>query len=850
MTDYSHVDQQFLIVSTPQNAPNQQVLTQAIEFVNNFQQTPQCLEYVLMTYVQQQNPLIRMQQLIFLKKWCKFMWENMNQDIYNNLRELLFTEANHIMFKDNQVFINQVTDAQAMFIWRAFPDQWPTFWTDIFNKFQPDFVLCFIYAFTKYASILNGADNLVYNKIKNAMRSNSSDRNVAQFVINFMGKGNINAFEIFSSLCKWVNVDYILTNESIGAVLGALSNPSFSVHSLNIFTRLVQRGMPSDNKYSLIQNLNIPTIISSILNICQDPKIAQSAASLINAAGQEIINFQLVGPFAEMALNFLLHPNEDVSVLVIPFLLRLAKTNPQNSQTILEKALTKLDSYLVTSIENFGTIDKVDYLEQITNLTHIALTQDYPNNFAYMINQWGDGSIVNTNLPRACSIIHSIQDVLSSGEPKQMINEFVMRFFPIIQIEPDNPLQVFAIADFIRFFIAVGDNYQKEQVSAVFREVCRISMSPSITDEQVKNEISSMLITFIKKMNVKIEFDPQIIMVFVSTLNNQFVAAAGLLIRNLQVNQGPIFEECMKQLQIVLQQNQREDAIHVVLSFVRSLKYGKDAPHVQYVFNFLNSIKEMCAQNDSLLAFYIRTVYSSLAERGFRIIMECVNLCSGNQSITALCDAAQALLKSDGITKEWIKVFLVSLINPILDKFVSVQTWESESEENKEILSMTCSFIKLFGLTLSICPEFIDQNVYVRMSSFVAAALTHNFDQPDLVEQIIVYLGQLLKKNPEPVYTDLAIRSLNCLYSDKFDPQLKPWFRVCKRLSRLHQEMLKMNTEQAMITIQKSFGNFNAQQQHIEHYLNVLGLERPRDVTAQVRVFFIDFVKYKASIGQ
>ena len=857
MDDNENIVQQILIATCPPPGIDSNTFIHAQNFVEQLQQSPQCLQWIFETFNSQSDIRVKIQQLLIIKRLCKYSWENFNQELIGQLRQLLFTEQNHQVFASDQTYTNVVADTQLSFMWKAFPNVWPTFWQDLFASMSPQSITNFIYSLTKYASILMGNDHMIYNNIKNAMRENESDARVTKFVVDLMKTQKPEAFEIFESLCKWVNVNYILTNEAMSAVINCLMLPNLSKYCLDILTSLVTRGMPADNKFMLIQNLQIPNQIATILNQFHDSEIAYSAARLLNAAGQDVLNHQLCEQFAEMSLNFLMHPDSNVSSAVIPFLMVLCKARPQGSAVILDKAITRLENFFIFSVQNNnGYIERLDYIEQITMLTHTALDQNKPNNFSLLIQLWGDGSILEQNLPKACAIIHCIHDALSNGDEKEIIYEFVQRFYPIVQIAaPLRPLQIFGLTDFIRFFTAIGNNFQKEQISAVFNDICRLSFSTNVPDDEIKSDLAGMLVTFIKKMDKKIEFDPQIIYHCVSTLDEQFVSAAGLLIRNLTVNQGPIFEECMRQISNVLQTNNNSNQIRVALSFIKSLHYSKDAPHLQHVSNFLDSNMEMFCKNEpSIFALYIRTVYSSLGEKGFPILMKCVE--PSVVSCTTLCamsDALQALLKSNDLPKDWINAALSSIIEPSINMFYSVQSWENtESEENKEILKMACSFISLFSFALKFAFQFIHQNILSYMSNFVSNTLSNHFDNPDLIEHILSLLDQMLKVEyfSSTVFDNLCFCAMNFIYSFKFNPMTKPWQKVCERLTKLHIDMKNMNPDRAFECIVRSFQIVGAQQPQIEEYIKVLTHERPRDVRAHAREFFINFKKFRDSLGR
>ena len=115
------------------------------------------------------------------------------------LKSMIFNPQLHSSFKGNATFTNLLADLQVTFFWQAYPEIWVDFWKDEFQMPESD-IMSFLDALCQYANILSGGDNLIYNKIKDAMRDTGADLMVSNFVITKMIQKNILAFKCFAHL--------------------------------------------------------------------------------------------------------------------------------------------------------------------------------------------------------------------------------------------------------------------------------------------------------------------------------------------------------------------------------------------------------------------------------------------------------------------------------------------------------------------------------------------------------------------------------------------------------------------------------------------------------------------------
>lgn len=850
-------------IITDSNNYTQDEINNANEFDMSFRTQPECIEWILSTYENIENILIRVCQLIILKQWCNGNWDAIydSQEIRDALKSLLFTQAYHDASHGNASFDNVLADTQLSFMWKTFPDIWGTFWTDFFSNFNDEYQLEFLVAFTKFSSQLESRDNKIYKDIKDAMRANESDKLITQLTVKMMKDGSEKAFEVFASLCTWVNVLFLVNDDTVSIIRSALEYDNYVKYSLDILSCLMSRGIQDDIKFALISQLEITNQIQMTMSKEPGSDIAKAAAYLVNSAGQVVINSpDFIEAFFDLALAFLSYNDDDVSSYVFPLLTQICKENEEASSTILMKILERFQACIEDPTDETGFIDK------LTDLSNNAMKGKFKDNFESSMSLFNDGQALNSDPKLAVSIICIVSNSLSGGKPPDFVEIAVNTFKIILEIDSQiDPIFSLGIIRFIKFFIAVGDQFSEKVISPIFQRLCYFSLLGSDSvDEDFHNNITQALSQFLKRLNKKIgqNFDTDIIAQFISSQDDQLVASAGFLIGSItsDQNRDHILRECLSNLQGIseqIEEERRSSFALTVLSFIKSVRYVEGAPYLQTISDCLNSYFDQCSQNDYLFEVFIRTVYSSLGNDCLDLISKCFNSIDiGNLSINAFCEVMQAVLKSEIPKGDWVGQITDYLFTIISQKFSLIQAYETEaskSEENREILNMTCNYFKLFACAMGICPEFIDPNLYNRMKGFLYEALTQHFDNPVLVENCIDFISAVSSNDFDSICDDGFVKFIVFFfYADKFDPNQKAWYNVIKRLLSFHFHLLNTNADKARPIIAESLADFlpdtvEDKNNFINSYFEIFDNERPRDQKAQGRLFFIRYKKLLSS---
>ncbi|KAH0786373.1 pre-tRNA nuclear export protein [Histomonas meleagridis] len=814
-----------------------------------FQDSPDALNWALGTYINQQDNVLATYALMIFKRMCQFHFSMLSPEVVNQIRNILFNREYHQAHISQGTFKNRVTDAQVAFMWHVYPEPYGNFWDDLFSLDRSE-IFEFIQSLCSYASILNGNDNLIYNKIKDAMRETGNDNRVASFVIELMREGNADAYKCFAHFSKWININYLLSQEGFQCIIDGFNSPQLCQYSLDIYIQLVTRGMPPEQKLSVINNINIREKIGFITSTENPPiELLISAARAINATGLELINEQpILEDYLNVALMFIRVENDDISEGVISLFHSTAKKYPQYHQFLLGELINRFETFFRVHSNEMISLD--GFAEQLVMVIH-SIVMSNVNAAMSQINSISQGNFYE-NLPKAAAIIHIVSNSLTYKDEshRQIISNFINIFAPIMQVPPPEiaPLHLYCISEFVKFFIPASPLFGPDIFAYIFNGLNGIIQNNEIMD--VRMTISSLLKTFVEKLQNKIPFDPNQIYFYVQTCNPDLVSAAAILICNLREGQMEIFQQSLDRLkEFVANSENKFYAYEVILSFIHSIKYFDKAPHVQIIGPFIEQTFPEFFEIDPLLASCIRASYSSLGPFSRDLILRVIPQIKPmfKLSLTAVCSALMALV-IDKADNRWICDFLPHISQLVLANFDSVVDWTAKTEENKETLDMICKYLKLITKLLKISPQCIVPQTYENLCQFTNKTFNNNFDIPILMMAIIDMLMQLIGNDLNTV-VNFAPMTLSFLYSSKFDPLSNEWFDLCKRVMNFHIALLNKEKQNAVQLIAESFKRYGANDDLIRGYLAILESPRPRDRAANGRNFFFEFAKFRASLG-
>lgn len=625
----------------------------------------------------------------------------------------------------------------------------------------------------------------------------------------------------------------------------------------------MDRGIPFDLKFDIIKELEIPSRIEFILNNTSDKTTAEAAASLINSIGQELINStEFFEQTYGLAIACLSTPDVDVSSNVFPFLEAVCKKegNQEASKVIMLKIIDRLE----LCFEDFDSSDDDFniYLEKLTVLSNKALKANHQENVNTALELFNDGQLLENNLRKAISIIYIVSTNLSNGKPENLVRSAIEKLSVILSIEQvTDPVISFGVVRYITFFVAVGDLFQKEEVSKIFKQLCQLVLSSSDSERSsFHRDLAASLNHFIKKLNTKIDknFDPSIITELIESNEEQLIRVAGSLISAISPeNQGNVFRASIDRLLEMFDKiadEEKSQFVPIIFSFVKSMKDVQDAALVQYITSILEKFIEPCSGSDKLFELLIRTANSSLGDNCLPVIQECFQYIEvGNYSCNSFCKVITSILKSDKVTKaEWVGQIIDSLYDIVTPKFESFQSYDLNPKQidlNKEIIDLICSYIKLFSHAKNLANEYIEDQTYNRMKQFLAELLSKYFDIPDLVETIIEFLGSVSKIDFDSICEDGFIKlAVNFLYADKFDPTQKEWHKVIIKLLSFHQHLLELSEGRVRPLIEQSLAEFiddsvGEKADIINSYFSIFEEKQPRDQKARGKEYFVEFKK-------
>ena len=260
--------QAVLIFHSPSSSPQQR--KQAEDFITNLQQKQDIHKFgiqLIQTPAVLQHPqsfYICFHAMNLIKEATH---PRANIDV-NTKRQLISFLLKWSLTFENQLIVNKaIQNAFLMMINNncILPNEWPVFLLEVMNQLkttQHNIV------FLKMIQELN--DDLIEkaknetslhdlsNAVKDAFRANGIQQ-IVLFLYNCMSKQEtvVDALQNFAPLIEWIDISFSTQQDFIQQMFSFLKYPELYHHVLTIFTKIIEKGMPPENKLAIISSLNL-----------------------------------------------------------------------------------------------------------------------------------------------------------------------------------------------------------------------------------------------------------------------------------------------------------------------------------------------------------------------------------------------------------------------------------------------------------------------------------------------------------------------------------------------------------------------------------------------------------------
>ena len=306
-----------------------------------------------------------------ISNWLKYSSEDITPEIIEVFRAAVFDQTMDTKFLQyfpkQDEFVNTLAHVRVGIFWLLYPDPWASFWTDLQSYPEPS-ILSFLDEFAKYSQGFMSHENKArYNTIKDAMRADTSDALITQYILNHISNTHaLSSYKILNALLKWINLQFIINDEALAILNTGLStkNQDVVAELLSMFRTLIKRGMPDENRQQVMEVVNPIDIYQQIIQLEMTPKIVENLSSFIEAAGYYALQYQIADGYLDMAVNFIDSDNADAVIAICPFFMEYLKVDNSVAPNLITKIIernttipTKKSQVFSTAEDNQTSVD-------------------------------------------------------------------------------------------------------------------------------------------------------------------------------------------------------------------------------------------------------------------------------------------------------------------------------------------------------------------------------------------------------------------------------------------------------------------------------------------------------------
>lgn len=760
---------------------------QALNDVQRLTEQPEWFCACLRHFCEFANVNSRKFTLVTCRIWCATKWNDITLEMKQMIRNVLFSQG------IEAECTNLLSNAQFAFFFRAFPNEWPSFWEDI-GSLGESVLLNFLGAFCAFTDNLHAKDAKTFSLIKNAMRSSGQDKLLLEFALH-------RSFLVAGSLLRWASVDN--AESVVGAIIDGLN--SGNAEAVDTACALVERGMDQSIKMALINALEIPARVMAVLQNKPDIDTMRAIARLVVAAALQIPDLETVIPFFQVSLPLMMNEDIETAGCVAYFVQEHVKARPEISGVVMNTVYARIkDSYE-------DNVDDVSYRESLFDVVRSCFAVNPNDSLEFLL-----GICESIVIVEEMSHCVALLEILGRYKPQP---EFVRFFVPLLELPiPLSHEQALAVASYTNFFKLVAGEFGDSEISNFFTKMASFAVASN------DSMLSRSLLSFTKRHRNRISVDNSIICGLVATFDPNLATTSAVLIR---VGRHDLFSVCLAHLSERLQTD--ASAYATVLSFVKTMHYEQGSPYIPVIKAFLEQIIEHSITDDDLQALFVRTCFAALGGEGLHLIARCAPI--GCLSTAALCKVTLALQNKEAAVR------LIGAAFEIVKREMSAI--EDVTIVNDEVRDVICMLKHYFLLVSSaFVPDLCGQ------VCLLAREWMLNSQVPEIVSCILSFAASIAKTSPSLALDAFLEASFASVLTNP--RTLRPgWSQLGISLIKFHSILItNEGVAQAIGAVLKSL---QATDEMVMAYLSILSMKsRARNEAGSK--FLSDFYRFRVSL--
>ncbi|EAX96602.1 hypothetical protein TVAG_140910 [Trichomonas vaginalis G3] len=785
------------------------------------------------------------QALLFILKlisyWINDRFSEITDEILSELKNVLFEQGLQMTSKIGQEFTSALTNTQIDLIFKAFPDNWPSFWQDI-QKYGSNYIFRFSNMFCNRCSIITPQIFQNFSNFKNSLIANDV---ISQ--IYTMSFGNLNeiSYSIISSLSKWADINWISDDSLFPSFLSGMNNPQYAKYIFDTFSSIITRNLDDSIKLSLISNVGNPQHVKEICSQAQNTEVYQSAAYFIYNAGLILINTENSLPYFELALEFL-QQSEPISSIIAPFISAYIKQYPEYcSDTIPIVLNCCTEAFSNMNESGFPSISQKPFLDNLCNIISSCYLVDNDTTVATLNNIAQENFNIETNIPFVTSFLYLLNYMVDkTSSSTDFVCQYINDIVALASIS--NPIpstHIFSVYLFFRLFVHLNDKFPSEIKQDVFTSLINFIVEEEIPETHL-NGCIDFLIQLAKNQKMQLTISIEVLMLFIGTYNESLVGAAGALLRFVSVDESSeVIAQAIPHLaELMLNEETKLRGTSCILSFAAKIPNSSLSPNsISLLMEAISTCEIPAMESDDTISLYIKALSERQKSSANKDLINLMNALCGPKSIC--CFVNHMIVNRSSFSSEE----LVEVLNDLYQIFsvqIELFLFDLDTLNTSDSYSIV---IRQFFKLMSDSVEVLTEDIINPLLDLADTALDRYYNNPIIFDGVIQFLSALSKQNPDEIIKRYLVESFNFIFMKNFDPNNPNGMKIVQRVSSFHRELAVSNPDLLMEYLLNVFGFFGLGIDDANNYIAIHDLDA-RVKNEELRKFFQDLVRLKKSI--
>jgi len=756
------------------------------EKIGNFQQvfdivkSPEGFSWIVSNFDEIKSNSAKLYVMSLIRMWCKEKFDQILQSSVSDLKKLLFNSAIRNLFCESEEYQFSVINAQIFYALNAYPDNWGTFWEDLFEM-EFNYILCFLINFFMECSIISPFKMRILSSIKPRMIEDNVVYRILQIAFDGINTKNPLSFSILSYLCKWTDGQWMNDPDWFNKLVSGMSSNACTPYVFKVFSSIIMHDN-DESRISSILGIVSPQRIIDVCHSSGDLLIQTSGAQLAYSIGLRILNSEISSSYYALALEFLQY-TEQVSTIIVPFISSYTKQFPEMINHTFSAAFNRLVLFFSENYQNrFPVPSSKAFLEQLCFL-FVTCMQIDRSSFTSLFDSSIENFDINSNPYYSTAILYLFIHIIENTTGFDSMSEYIHVFMSVLEVDSPIPIQsFFSVFLFYKLLSRKPECFPVESLQILFDSFIQYLINEEFDENSLKG-ILVYLNTLVNNKSIHIQPTEDIITMCIESMNYNLVSVASSLLRFVDdpIRSGIIVDYCSFFASQASNDQDFFNGCQCALSFVSNMGYSMSTEAILAVRSLIEAFADYVNSNDELLSLYIKACMVNMKVEGYPCVLAIMSYLSEPPSIISFCSFILMVIKApDNPLKEQIQNIMINLTDTVLGIMDEVYygLWIPNNE--REYQKMITIFFNLASLTI----KDTDPELIARMINILQHLIDTQYDSEIIVDVCLNYLVNL----PESFHQDISKRfvssAFNCLMSPTFDPNIDSWGKV---INRIHQ---------------------------------------------------------------